>query len=700
MNTRRLLRRVRLGAQRRRISASAPQTTTATEDAHGTDATGSSCPPPIAEVPREKRQRPVRAKAAPTPAKRSRTRNSNGVHEDTGDTEEQGKIAARGGTKRKSISERQLEELLKDERKPRQDLDEVVGDVVAGAVGQQSVAVAVSAPLSKAVEVRPCELCRKFHNAFMLYHCSACRRVYHDKCLVQSFQSEVHHEEPIEQQLERLRLHRPEGRGAVLRCQSCAAAFIDFFNNKGRHWDCSCPTCTSVPEKIVDYRSVMLRRIIEEHNTEVSRKKSAKAPGKAAAKKGAKASPSVEPVRTSTRATRSRGGIEAPQTADNSARAEQAAEVAVTAAKETKTPGGDVEMEEDPEPHSSLDDAHLVAESQERLDADVDETPVVVTDEDTLDAMPIDELVLQPLSKLTVGRLLAINPPEGKEKARFDVACSETRDMKGPGHLKQGTFRWSLKRASVIDCTCCGKAGMSLSEFVMHTDPRLMAEPQQDPYSYLYAVCRDMQHMLPLQSVMSCLRELTADPAAFAYVMDKTAGARCAPAKDPELIQYIARLRFSPVERPEKPARQRGGHSLPAQFKFVLVCSHTRYMQEVDDSSQEMRDTTSGAKDSNTFYKEFTMVTTNMQKLLHVKCSCCQKEMSLTDLIQHASVIEVPRFFRKCLYFRVVDSDHRFLRYRDVEARLKGSKVTSTSVSCSWRRTMRSSGRSVCSPSR
>ncbi|KAJ0404785.1 hypothetical protein ATCC90586_009399 [Pythium insidiosum] len=235
---------------------------------------------------------------APTPAKRTRTRTNREPTGGSGEGEERGHgpiagrgvAGVRGGTKRKSISERQLEELLNDDRKPRQDLDEVVGDVVA-----EDVAVLPSiVTLTKPMDARPCELCRKFHNAFMLYHCGACRRVYHDKCLVESFHSEVVPEEPIEQQLERLRLYRPEGRGAVLRCQSCAAAFVDFFSNKGRFWDCSCPTCSTVPEKIVEYRSAMLRKIIEEHNTEVnSRKKqpkNAKVPAKQAAKKASKTS--------------------------------------------------------------------------------------------------------------------------------------------------------------------------------------------------------------------------------------------------------------------------------------------------------------------------------------------------------------------------------------------------------------------------
>ncbi|KAF4314777.1 hypothetical protein BBI17_001197 [Phytophthora kernoviae] len=156
---------------------------------------------------------------------------------------------------------------------------------------------------------RRCDYCNKVANLCVLMHCTACRRVYHAQCLVHTFKAYVDTSKPIEDQMERLKLEAPERRGAIFRCLSCKAAFMDFYETGGYLWDCSCPTCVE-PEKVVYYRQRKLVDMMNEMELERQRKKE---------KKGGKKpvvtvkTPAPTPSRSNARGRRARSSSHEPK---------------------------------------------------------------------------------------------------------------------------------------------------------------------------------------------------------------------------------------------------------------------------------------------------------------------------------------------------------------------------------------------------
>lgn len=187
---------------------------------------------------------------------------------------------------------------------------------------------------------RKCEFCNIARGVCATMHCTSCKRLYHTKCLVNHFRPHCQTEgdEPIEAQLEKLRLHAPpQVNVKMLRCAPCHAALLDNIKRDGYAWDCDCPSCQK-PQKLVDYRREMVIQFLVHRVNEKPPKVKSKTSKQASKDDGAAKDaadvkkPAAQPTGTGMRRTRNSSPVPGSENKSMEVDSEASVEVAAAAA--------------------------------------------------------------------------------------------------------------------------------------------------------------------------------------------------------------------------------------------------------------------------------------------------------------------------------------------------------------------------------
>lgn len=187
---------------------------------------------------------------------------------------------------------------------------------------------------------RKCEFCNIARGACATMYCTSCKRLYHTKCLVNHFRPHCQTEgdEPIEAQLEKLRLDAPpQVNVKMLRCAPCHAALLDNIKRDGYAWDCDCPSCQE-PQKLVDYRREMVLQFLVHRVDEKPPKVKSKASKQAGKNDGAAKDaagvkkPAAQPMGTGMRRTRNSSAVHGSENESMEVDSEASVEVAAAAA--------------------------------------------------------------------------------------------------------------------------------------------------------------------------------------------------------------------------------------------------------------------------------------------------------------------------------------------------------------------------------
>lgn len=125
---------------------------------------------------------------------------------------------------------------------------------------------------------RKCEFCMHATDMCVLLICSACKRAYHSRCLVQTFKPFWPSEGTTEERLQKM-LEFSDRRVNFLRCGSCRAVFGEFADVPDEFLQsCKCPTCVR-PELLASFRCLKIKQMLiewDEMKEKQRKKKSAK----------------------------------------------------------------------------------------------------------------------------------------------------------------------------------------------------------------------------------------------------------------------------------------------------------------------------------------------------------------------------------------------------------------------------------------
>lgn len=379
----------------------------------------------------------------------------------------------------------------------------------------------VTPSFSSPFDERDCEFCRSPFGVCAIMHCSACKRVYHPKCVVNYYKPYcLSEDEPIEKQLEALQLNAPpQVKVNMFRCSSCFAACIESFRSGGFEWDCTCPSC-SQPEKLVEYRSRMLFHLMYEggdlkpvRKQKGSSKHDGEQNGSAATaakpKESKKTVAAAVPVRTGARRSgRNSASVSETESMEVDSEAPPVEATEPKTNRSSKQIDGSGASAGRSASGCSGDETRGEANGHVHENGDQDDVTGVAGPEREKQALNSragdDEEELsgeQILAAVTVG-------VDEKGFRIFPIVCTETASLTVSGLMKAGQYytHRSSKKHDFVRCDCCSK-DMGREQFVRHTDATFLEMAGKTPSDFLFAAHRDGANHSALDKFLQVLKQ-------------------------------------------------------------------------------------------------------------------------------------------------------------------------------------------------